>query len=280
MKRHEDKIWLLLVDDEEEFLDATERALSRRGFDVTTAPNGWRAVSIAQQLSFDVAVLDVKMPGLDGIEVFRQLHVLFPELPVILLTGHGNVEQAFETSREGVFEYLAKPCDIEDLARIARIAAGQKRQQEGSSPPDPEVEITVLLVDDEQEYLSAVSTALRRRGFDVTPVESAQKALALTEEKLFDVALVDVRMPVMDGLDLLRGLKVVQPSMGVIMLTGRASIPEAIESMQRGAFDVLIKPVSVHVLVAKIREAFWRGKELAQERLDETVSKLLEGISD
>jgi two-component system, NtrC family, response regulator AtoC len=122
MPATQEKISLLLVDDERDFLDAAAAALSRRGFDVDTARSGERAVEMMKQKCPDVIVLDVKMPGIDGVQLFHRLNLVYPDIPVILLTGHGTVQQAFETSKRGVFEYLTKPCDIDDLACVVRRA--------------------------------------------------------------------------------------------------------------------------------------------------------------
>jgi two-component system C4-dicarboxylate transport response regulator DctD len=115
-------IRLLMVDDERDFLSAVAPGLERRGFEVKTAENGRTALDLLAREAFDVVVLDVKMPGLDGISVFRRISELAPQLPVIMLTGHGNIQDAFETSRQGVYEYLTKPCRVESLADTARRA--------------------------------------------------------------------------------------------------------------------------------------------------------------
>jgi DNA-binding NtrC family response regulator len=115
-------IRLLLVDDEHEFLEAVTPALERRGLDVTAVTNGVEALALLDQWPFDVVVLDVKMPGMDGIDVFHRLAEREPPLPVVILTGHGNIQQAFETSREGVFDYLTKPCRVDDLVEVVQRA--------------------------------------------------------------------------------------------------------------------------------------------------------------
>ena len=129
MSINEEKVFLLLVDDEQDFLEAIERALSNRGFEVATAACGVDAIECLRRSQPDVAVLDVKMPDIDGVQLFKRLHLVYPDLPVILLTGHGTVQQAFETSRDGVFEYLTKPCDVDELAAVARRAAGREARR-------------------------------------------------------------------------------------------------------------------------------------------------------
>jgi len=122
MTTAEPPIRLLLVDDEQDFLEAVTPALERRGLEVTAVSNGIEALALLDHWPFDVVVLDVKMPGMGGIEVFHELCHREPELPVVILTGHGDIQQAFETSREGVFDYLTKPCRVEDLVEVVRRA--------------------------------------------------------------------------------------------------------------------------------------------------------------
>ena len=90
-----------------------------------------------QQEQFDIVVLDVKMPGLDGVEVFRRMQENWPHTPVVLLTGHGSINQAFQTSRAGVADYLTKPCDIEELTSHIKDALASRRKNRGDREPDP-----------------------------------------------------------------------------------------------------------------------------------------------
>ncbi len=118
---------VLMVDDEVDFLDAAKTALTHRGLDVFRALNGAHAIEMIKQRLPDVIVLDVRMPDIDGVQLFFRLKLVYPSIPVILLTGHGTVQQAFETSRQGVFEYLTKPCDMDELARVIRAAHDSRR---------------------------------------------------------------------------------------------------------------------------------------------------------
>jgi two-component system, NtrC family, response regulator HydG len=113
-------IRVLLVDDEERFVQNLAKLLSGRGFDVTTASDGEAGVAAVEESDgFDVVLLDVKMPRMDGIEALRKIKETAPDTEVIMLTGHANVETGIEAMREGALDYLMKPCDIEDL--VAKI---------------------------------------------------------------------------------------------------------------------------------------------------------------
>ena len=125
------EINVLLVDDELDFLQATSPPLTRRGFNVIRAENGVEALKILETIETDVVVLDMKMPGLDGETVFQRIKDSWPTLPVVILTGHGTVQQAFEISRDGVFEYLTKPCSIDEMAETLRRATKTRQNARG-----------------------------------------------------------------------------------------------------------------------------------------------------
>jgi len=115
----------------------------------------------------------------------------------------------------------------------------------------------VLIVDDETDFLETIVNRLLKRKIDATGVPCGEAALALMKEKNFDVVLLDIKMPGgMDGIEILREIKKIQPSTEVILLTGHASIETSIEGMKSGAFDYLIKPVKFAELLEKLIAAF------------------------
>jgi len=114
---------VLVVEDEEAIRSLLDAALSANGYTVRTLPDGPRAIALSRTEAFDAAIVDIKMPGMDGIELSRSLRAIDPELPVILMTAHANVESAREAIRLGAYDYIAKPFDIDDvLLSVARAA--------------------------------------------------------------------------------------------------------------------------------------------------------------
>ncbi len=110
-----EKIKVLMVDDEEQFRATTQKILNRRGFETVLAGSGEEAIDKLDQ-NPDVVILDIKMPGMDGHQALREIKKRVPDLPVIMLTGHGDLPSAKEALAEGAFDYLAKPCDIDLLS--------------------------------------------------------------------------------------------------------------------------------------------------------------------
>ena len=114
----------------------------------------------------------------------------------------------------------------------------------------------VLVVDDEADFLTTLVNRLRKRNLEVSGVASGEKALGLLDNEPFDVVILDVKMPGMDGVDVLREMKRKWPLVEVIMLTGHASVQSGIEGMKRGAFDYIMKPTDIDDLLDKMRKAF------------------------
>jgi len=123
----QERIRLLLVDDEEGFVNVLSNRLTRRGIDVTKVYSGSEAIQILRGHDFDVAVLDLKMEDMDGIEVLKIFRRLVPAMAVIMLTGHGSERAAEDGIRCGAFDYLMKPCALEEL--LAKIKEAVKHRE-------------------------------------------------------------------------------------------------------------------------------------------------------
>ncbi|PKN61647.1 MAG: response regulator [Deltaproteobacteria bacterium HGW-Deltaproteobacteria-15] len=110
------KIKVLMVDDEEQFRSTTSKILTRKGYETTMAASGEEAIEALKKSKQDVVILDMKMPGMDGNQTLAELRKIDPDLPVIMLTGHGTLDSAKMSLKRGAFDYLSKPCDIDLLA--------------------------------------------------------------------------------------------------------------------------------------------------------------------
>jgi DNA-binding response OmpR family regulator len=116
------------VDDEIGFANILTKRLSKRNMEVTPVYTGTEAVQSIRKRDFDVAVLDLKMEDMDGIEVLKIFKKAYPEMAVIMLTGHGSEKAAKEGIELGAFDYLTKPCELDDLLAKIREAYKEKKQ--------------------------------------------------------------------------------------------------------------------------------------------------------
>jgi len=118
---------ILLVDDEKDFVEILSMRLEEAGEKVTAAYNGQMCLDILDKEPIDVVILDIKMPGMDGINTLHKIKIMHPLVEVILLTGHGSTETAIEGMKLGAFDYLLKPADFDDLK--AKLAGARKKKE-------------------------------------------------------------------------------------------------------------------------------------------------------
>jgi DNA-binding NtrC family response regulator len=122
------QIRILIVDDEEEFCQTLAERLTLRHYHVTTSYTGQDAIEKITHFNYDIVILDVQMPGMDGIDVLKEIKKLKPLTEVIMLTGNATVESAIEGMKLGAFDYLMKPCETEDL--ISKIKRAHEKKSE------------------------------------------------------------------------------------------------------------------------------------------------------
>lgn len=148
------KIKVLMVDDEEQFRSTTSKILTRKGYETTMAASGEEAIEALKKAKQDVVILDMKMPGMDGNQTLAELRKIDPDLPVIMLTGHGTLDSAKMSLKRGAFDYLSKPCDIDLLAskindayELGRGGFKEKEEKRASDIMIPLEEYTSISAD-------------------------------------------------------------------------------------------------------------------------------------
>jgi len=133
----------------------------------------------------------------------------------------------------------------------------------------------VLLVDDEKDFVESLAERMELRGMDVSATTSPREALTLAEERSFDAIVLDLQMPEMDGLQMLKILKERNPKLQIILLTGHATVQKGIEAMKMGALDLLEKPTDLETLTAKIEEAHTEKILLVEQEQEEKIKEIL-----
>jgi len=287
------KIRVLLVDDEEDYVKAMAERMDMRDLQSQVALSGEGALAVLEDDPPDVIVLDLRMPGMQGMEVLERVRKEHPQIQVIILTGHGGEKEEAEARRLGAFEYIQKPADTGDLVRtiqgawrrslqVARELLRESREEfdrsmtaaafaEGGMQeeaagimhraPAAQDEVRssgalkVLLVDDEEDYVRTMAERMEIREVGSEVALNGEEALAMLEGEIPDVMVLDLKMPGMGGLEVLAQVKKRHPRVQVIILTGHGSDAEEVEARRLGAFDYLTKPVDINHLMERVREA-------------------------
>jgi len=263
------KIRVLLVDDEEDYVHAMAERMEMRDLQSQVALSGEEALRVLEEDPPNVIVLDLRMPGMQGMEVLEKVRKDHPNIQVIILTGHGGEREEKEARRLGAFEYLQKPADTGDLVNtiqgawrrslqlaqefIKESAAEFDRSMtaaalaEGGMPEDaiemgkgPVVpapastssrgSLKVLLVDDEEDYVRTMAERMEMREVGSDVALNGEQALTMLAEEVHDVMVLDLKMPGMGGMEVLERVKKKYPELQVIILTGHGSDKEEVEA--------------------------------------------------
>jgi len=217
------KINILLVDDNEKFLKSIAERTKLKGFNVFTASNGQQALEIAQKQPIHVAVVDQRMPDMEGLVVITKLKELAPDIKTILLTGHGDekLKEASEALNSSYF-------DKQDMSRFWAFLSNL-----------PLGNISILLVDDNAKFLNTLAERIRLKGYEPYTALNGQEAIAITKTTKIHMAVVDQRMPDMDGLVVITKLKEIDADIKTVLLTGHGDekLKEATEALNSSYFE-------------------------------------------
>jgi DNA-binding NtrC family response regulator len=251
-----EKLKILLVDDEKEFVDSLSERLGLRDLKVDIAYDGEQALEAVKEEEPDFMVLDLSMPGIDGMEVLRRVKKKYPDVQVVILTGHGSDKDAAEAKRLGAAAYLEKPVDIEPLV--------------GTLHKVHEEKLKILLVDDEKEFVDSLSERLGLRNLDAKIAYDGEQALKAVSEGAPDFMVLDLRIPDIDGIEVLRRVKNTHPDVQVVILTGHGSDKDAAEAERLGAAAYLEKPIDIDKLVGALHRA-WEKFKKSKRAVDNVI---------
>ena len=217
------KINILLADDNQKFLKSVAERTRLKGFHVFTASNGKQALEIAQKESIHVAVVDQRMPDMEGLVVITKLKELSPDIQTILLTGHGD-EKLKEASEALNSTYF----DKQDMGRFWAFLSNL-----------PLGNINILLVDDNPKFLNTLAERIRLKGHEPYTALNGKEAIDITRTNKIHMAVVDQRMPDMDGLVVIAKLKEIDADIQTIILTGHGDekLKEATEALNSSYFE-------------------------------------------
>jgi len=251
-----EKLKILLVDDEKEFVESLSERLGLRDLKVDIAYDGEQALEAVKEEEPDFMVLDLSMPGIDGLEVLRRVKKKYPGVQVVILTGHGSDKDEAEAKRLGAAAYLEKPVDIEPLVGTLHKAHRKK--------------LKVLLVDDEKEFVESLSERLELRNLDAKIAYDGEQALQAVKDGAPDFMVLDLRMPGIDGIEVLRRVKKTNPDVQVVILTGHGTDKEVKIAKKLGVVAYLEKPIDIDKLIGALNKA-WEKLKKSKRAVDSVI---------
>jgi len=233
---------VLIADDEPSMRTTLADILADNGFDVSTAENGLAAVAMCEQQEYDVVLMDVRMPGLDGVEAFRRIRQSLADVRVILMSAYGEEDLKHEALQAGAIAFLDKPLNLETVIQLVADASG----------------ISILAITDDDSFAGHLPACLKSNLQKLTIVRSSLEAMELVRQLNFDVALIDAELPSGNGLDCYLALRKISPTITAIMVStsDRNLLGLAEEAVRRTAYTVVTKPlqpVTLSELIAQLR---------------------------
>jgi CheY-like chemotaxis protein len=232
---------ILVVDDDLDTCRNLSDILTDLGYHVDTAPDGPSALDLVRRRAYDVALLDLKMPGMDGVTLYRELRKLRAETVAIIVTAFAGANTASEALAAGAWQVLPKPVDFPRLLGLLDEALDKP---------------LVLVVDDDPDLCSNLDDLLRERGYRVCIAHDERTAAERLREQSFRVVLIDMKLHQGDGSGVFRLVRATNPEARTMVITGhRAEMDPAVQQvMVEGADAVCYKPFDVPRLLSVLQQ--------------------------
>jgi heterodisulfide reductase subunit A2 len=256
-KREADPCRILVMEDESSVAKGLEKLLKDRGHRVHVVGTGQAALDVLDQDEISLLVADMELPDMSGMEVVRRTRKKKPDTGIIVISGTPSVPSAVEAMKTGVLDYLPKPFTPEDFVlRVERALAGKGQADSGSAEnaeaQKDTVRAHVLVAEDAPAVGKGLKMLLTTKGYGVDLVTTGKQALEEIDRKDFDLLVTDLRLPDMNGTEVICGAKRKRPQTAVIVMTGFPSVSTAVEAMKSGAADFLEKPFTQEEFLQRV----------------------------
>ncbi|MDY6876525.1 MAG: response regulator [Chloroflexota bacterium] len=240
---------ILIVDDNEEFCANLSDILDLKGYRVVIAYDGFQALEMTRESGFDLVLMDVRMPVMDGVETFKKFKEIAPQTPVIMVTAFAVEELIKDALREGAFGSLRKPLDFERLFALIEAAL-----------PNGGL---VMVVDDDANLCANLQEILVERGYRVSVATDGESAIQRVQEKNFDIIILDLNLPTLNGLETYLAIREFRPGVVVVVITGYADeMSEMVqEIMDNHAYICLEKPLDMDRFIMLLGEVLEKKRD-------------------
>lgn len=229
---------ILIVEDEAIVRDSLRDWLIDAGYGVMVAREGYEALKIIEERDFDIVLLDLRLPGKDGLQVLREARLRKPGIKGIIITAYPTVTTAVEAMKLGAIDFLTKPLDLTKLEHLI-----QEKPESAPLNRNP-----ILVVDDEASIRESLRDWFVDAGYQVETANDGETALKLIAERDYSLLILDLKLPGRDGIQVLREARRLSPGLRGIIITAYPSVESAVEAMRLGALEYLVKPLALSEL--------------------------------
>ena len=234
------KTSVLVVDDLRSIRLTLGRILEDKGYNVVTAEDGYQAIEAVGKTHFDIVFMDIKMPGINGVQTFREVKKIDPEAAVIMMTAFSVEDLVKEALEEGAYAIIYKPFDIDSLiALIEKLLRGR---------------ILILVVDDQFKDREMLRVKLEEKGYRVATARDGAEAIEMVKSKHYDIIFLEVSLPDMNGVETFERVKEINPEATVIMMTGCTEEDLLKRVISQDAYTCIYKPFDMEKVIALVED--------------------------
>ena len=238
---------ILVVDDLRSIRLTLGGILEDNGHQVVTVEDGYQAIEAVGKTHFDVIFMDIKMPGINGVQTFREVKKIDPEATVIMMTAYSVDDLVKEALDEGAYAVVYKPFDIDRIIAIIEKSLHKK--------------ILILVVDDQFTDRETLKRILEDKGYRVATARNGAEVIEMVKSRHYDIIFLDIRLPDMDGVETFEQVKKIDPRATVIMMSGCTEDNLVKRAISQGAYTCLHKPFDMEKVIALVENLTKERKE-------------------
>ncbi len=239
---------VMIVDDDANFRHTLANILAKKGYTTFVAQGGLQALELVRTKAIDFILMDIKMPVMDGVETYKKLKIIKPGIKVILMSAFSVEDLIKDALKQGVYAVVRKPFDAGTIINM------MEKSQNGAF---------VAIVDDDPNIGETMKSILEKKGYSVSTCLTGEEAIALARDRRQDIFCIDMKLPVLNGLETYLEIKEINPKAVVIMVTAyRQEADELVkQAIENGAYTCLYKPLDMDEVIKIIGEISKRMRQ-------------------
>jgi len=241
---------VLLIEADQEVNKEISSFIEKEGFTVIYAETGKIGFELLNQEIPDIIITDLKMPDMISLEILKKTRQISINIPVIFITSYSDSDVALAALQEGAFDYIKKPIDPD----ILRTALGRAKESI-SILSNPYLYPFILLTEDEEMTRKRLARVMEKEGWKVYQACNGEDALSQFNENKIDIVLLDIKMPVLNGLQTLKEMRKISNDFEAVILSGYGDEESAIQAMRNGAMSFLSKPIDLEKMLLTVEKA-------------------------
>ena len=230
---------VLVVDDQKSMRLTLAAILEDQGYDVTEVEDGYRAIEAVEQVPFDLVFMDIKMPGINGVQTFREIKKISPKSVVVMMTGFAVEDLVKEALEEGAVSVIYKPFDMDSVISLVESVLKS---------------VVILVVDDRSSDREILSQILTDKGYTVAEAADGNEAIQMVKDSHYDIIFMDIKLPGKDGFSAFQEISALDPDARVLFMTGFVLEDSIRQAIDAGAYPVAYKPFEIEKVLALVAE--------------------------